>query len=232
MRRARRRRAARARLDSPAAIWHGRGVKADPQPRAAFALDGRVRRGEQSRTAIVNALFELIGSGVLQPTAQQVADRGGVGIRSVFRHFSEMDSLYAALDARLEGEASRLLFGGERRGSLAARARALVRQRVTLFERVAPYKRAANLARQRSRFIQERHQRMQRLLRDDLLAWVPELARAPVDLVEALDLATSFEAWDRLRGDRQLSQKVAGAALERIALALAQALAAPKEERR
>src|SRR5690349_22289922 len=76
-------------------------VKADRNAAATPALDGRVRRGERSRDAIVGALFDLIGGGVLQPTAQQVADRAGVGIRSVFRHFTEMDSLYAAMDTRL-----------------------------------------------------------------------------------------------------------------------------------
>jgi len=207
-------------------------VKSSSEPRAALALDGRVRRGEQSRNAIVGALFDLIGSGILQPTAQLVADRGGVGIRSVFRHFSEMESLYAAVDARLEGEAARLLYGGVRAGALAARARALVRQRTALFERVAPYKRSANLQRWRSRFIQGRHLRMQRLLREDLLTWLPELARAPEDLVEAIDLATSFEAWDRLRGDRGLSQKVATAALERTVLALTSELSPRTRKRR
>jgi len=207
-------------------------VQAAQQPHAAFALDGRVRRGEQSRNAIVSALFDLIGGGILQPTAQQVADRGGVGIRSVFRHFSEMESLYAALDARLEGEASRILHGGMRSGPLAERARAMVRQRTTLFERIAPYKRSANLLRRRSRFIQGRHLRMQHLLREDLAAWLPELARAPQDLVEAIDLATSFEAWDRLRGDRELSQKLATAAVERTVLALARELQPAPRTRR
>ncbi|MDX2169512.1 MAG: TetR/AcrR family transcriptional regulator [Deltaproteobacteria bacterium] len=206
-------------------------MTARSEPQTVLAVDGRVRRGVQSRNAIVGALFELIGSGVLRPTAQQVADRGGVGIRSVFRHFSEMESLYAAVDARLESEAARLLYGGERSGPLAARARALVRQRITLFERVAPYKRSANLQRWRSRFIQGRHLRMQRLLHDDLLEWLPELARAPQDLVVAFDLATSFEAWDRLRGDRGLSPKLTAAALERTALALARDLESASRRR-
>jgi len=187
---------------------------------SALALDGRVRRGERSRHAIVAALLDLIGGGVLQPTAQQVADQAGVGIRSVFRHFAEMDSLYSAMDTRLEGEAQRLLQGGERAGGLANRVGAVVRQRAMLFERVAPYKRSANLQRWRSRFLQDRHLRMQRVLRADLLQWLPELEGAPADLLEATDLATSFEAWDRLRGDRQLTQKLAVATMERTVLAL------------
>lgn len=182
---------------------------------AAPALDGRVRRGERSREAIVGALFDLIGRGVVQPTAQQVADVAGVGIRSVFRHFSEMESLYQAVDARLQGEALRL-FGGERpTRPLVARIEALVRQRAAFFERIAPYKRSGNLQRWRSPFLQRRHLALQRMLHDDLRAWLPELASAPVDLREAVDLVTSFEAWDRLRADRRLSPKVAASVIAR-----------------
>lgn len=184
------------------------------------AVDGRVRRGERSREAIVAALFALIGRGVLQPTAQQVATQAGVGIRSVFRHFSEMESLYAAMSAHLEGDAIRVLRGGRRRGSRAQRLAALVRQRASLFERIAPFKRSANLQRWRSRFLAERHRRLQRGLREDLLEWLPELAAAPDDLLEALDLALSFEAWDILRSDRRLSVRRATAVTERTVRAL------------
>ena len=72
-------------------------------------LDGRVLRGEKSRESIVDALFELVGEGVLAPTAQQVAERAGVGLRSVFRHFSDMERLFAAMDARLGAEVIPLL---------------------------------------------------------------------------------------------------------------------------
>src|SRR5215471_20167178 len=102
-------------------------------PGGAAARDGRVLRGERSREAIVVALFELIGEGVLQPTARQVADRAGVGIRSVFRHFSELESLHRAMDSRLQAKAAKILLGVERIGTLEQRVRALVRQRGELF---------------------------------------------------------------------------------------------------
>jgi AcrR family transcriptional regulator len=194
--------------------------KSAPRAKVESAADGRVRRGERSRHGIVSALFELIGEGVLQPTAQQVADRARVGIRSVFRHFSEMESLYAEMDTRLETEALALLAGDARTGSLESRVRGLARQRVRLFERVAPFKRASNLQRWRSSFLRDRHENMQRRLRADLRGWLPELRAAPSELVEAVDLATSFEAWDRLRGDRALSQQAVVAVIERMVRAL------------
>ncbi|MFM8412235.1 MAG: TetR/AcrR family transcriptional regulator [Alphaproteobacteria bacterium] len=188
------------------------------------ASDGRVRRSERSRESIVVALLELIGSGVAAPTARQVAERGGVGIRSVFRHFSEMESLYAAMDARLEGEVRRMFLGGDRSGSLEERAVGFVRQRAAVFERVAPFKRAANLQRPRSSFLEQRHRGMQRELRSDLLAWLPELRSSNPAVVDAFDLLGSFEAWDRLRTDQGLGAKAVVAALERLARSLAKDL--------
>lgn len=189
------------------------------------ASDGRLRRSERSREAIVGALLELIGSGVPAPTARQVAERGGVGIRSVFRHFSEMESLYAAMDARLEREARRMFLGGERTGSLEERARGFVHQRAAVFERIAPFKRAANLQRPRSRFLDRRHRAMQRELRADLLAWLPELRSAQAAVVDAFDLLGSFEAWDRLRTEQGLGAKAVVATLARLAGALVRDLA-------
>jgi hypothetical protein len=132
----------------------------------------------------------------------------------VFRHFSEMESLYAALDGRLEGEVRPSLAGAPLVAPLAERIAALVRQRALLFERIAPYKRSANLQRWRSRFLHGRHQAMQAELRSDLLRWLPELGRAAEGVRAAVELLTSFEAWDRLRGDQRLAVKSAIAVVE------------------
>lgn len=203
------------------------------KPRAEIDLlstdDGRVRRGVRSREAIVVALMELVGSGVLQPTVQQVAERAGVGVRSVFRHFSEMETLHRAMDARLEAEARPILEKADHGGTLAQRITNVARTRATFYERVGPYKRSSNLVRWRSRFLQNRHQNMQRELRADLLRWFPELTSAPATLVDAIDTMTSFETWDRLRQDRQLSIKAATATVESALTALFAAL--PKRRR-
>ena len=143
---------------------------------ASEPVDGRVQRGERSRQRIVAALFDLVGAGVLQPTAQQVAARAGVGMRTVFRHFSEMETLYAAMNGRLDGEVRPALMAARRVGPLSERVAGLVRQRARLFERVAPYKRAANLQRWRSRYLEGRHRVMQRDLRADLLTGCPSCA--------------------------------------------------------
>lgn len=178
--------------------------------------DGRVRRSERSRAAMVQALFDLVGEGVLQPTAQQVAARARVGIRTVFRHFSDMDSLFAEIDDRVRTQALPLLQEPRTGGSRAARTRALVERRIRFFERIAPYKRSGNLQRWHSAFIAGQHAAFVRALRADLLGWLPELRDAPPELVEALDAALSFEVWDRLRTDQKLGRERASAALHRL----------------
>ncbi len=189
-----------------------------------IAADGRVRRSQRSGQAIVEALLGLVGEGVLEPTAQQVAARAGVGIRTVFRRFSDMESLFAEMNARLEAEVLPLLVGGTRQGPLSERARALVQQRAVFFERIAPFKRSGNLKRWRSPFLRDRHAHLVRALRADLIRWLPEIGEAPGAVADAVDLAASFEAWDRLRSDQGLGVARARAAVERAVLALVAAL--------
>jgi AcrR family transcriptional regulator len=188
-------------------------TRANPVP------DGRLLRGQRNRVALVQALFDLVGEGVLQPTAQQVADRAGIGIRTVFRHFEDMERLLAELNGRVREHT--LPLGREPRtgGSLEERARGLVERRVRLFERIAPYKRAGNLQRWRSRLIEREHAIMARELRADLLAWLPEI-RSDTETIHALDAAVSFEAWDRLRTDQHLGRDAARAVLARLVRAV------------
>ena len=61
-------------------------------------VDGRRLRSDRSRQVIVEAMLQLIDQGNLVPTAQQVADHAKVGIRSVFRHFEDMEAIFATAD--------------------------------------------------------------------------------------------------------------------------------------
>ena len=193
---------------------------ATPPTAAAPTTDGRARRTERSREAIVTALVELVGEGRLEPTAQDVADRAGVGIRTVFRLFSDVETLFTSVAARVQAEALPLLLDETPKGTAEERARTVVKRRCNFYAQIAPYKRSAHLRRWRSDFVRAHIEKNARALRSDLLGWLPELNDAPADLVEAMDLAVSFEAWDRLRTDQGLSLKAAAATMERTALAL------------
>ncbi|MDH3685481.1 MAG: TetR/AcrR family transcriptional regulator [Myxococcales bacterium] len=191
-----------------------------------ISADGRLQRSERSREAIVQALYELVGEGILEPTAEQVAERAGVGIRTVFRHFSDMESLFSEMDARIQAEARPLLEGDSRdhAASPVDRVRQLAQLRARLFEKIAPYKRAGNLKRARSTYLQSRHMLLVRSLREDLLRCLPELQNAAPELRDALELVASFETWDRLRSEQKLSRSRATAALEHLLTVLAKPL--------
>src|SRR5262245_26138191 len=189
--------------------------------RVAPAADGRTRRAQRSRDAIVDALHALVGEGVTHPTAQQVEARAGVGMRSVFRHFADMEALYAALGARVRADVRSLFAAQPAPGAVRSRLRALVGRRSALFDRIAPYKRAAVAHARRSPFLQARHRALTALLREELRRWLPELAAAPPVVAAALELLTSFEAWDRLRSEQRLTSARARETVERTVLALA-----------
>jgi len=188
-------------------------------PSAAALHDGRVRRRARNREAIVAALGAILEAGNLEPTADQVAERAGVQARTLFRHFPDMASLHAELSSRLRAELVPLFEAVPTTGAPAERVRRLVAARAVAFERIAPFKRAGNALRWRLRFLQEHHARMVRDLRRHLVMVLPELAERPTPLA-ALELATSFEAWDRLRAEQRLGPERAREAMEYAALAV------------
>jgi len=63
-------------------------------------IDGRTARGLRTRSAVVDALLALQEEGDLEPTAQRVAARAGVALRTVFGHFSDMETLWAQAGER------------------------------------------------------------------------------------------------------------------------------------
>ena len=182
-------------------------------------VDGRTRRSERSRQAIVQALFDLLGEGIPVPTAQQVADRAGVGIRSVFRHFSHMETLYAAVDKKVRGLV-RSVFGDPIEGAIEKRAAALIAERASAYERLRPYIRASQRQRWNSTFVEAKLGRVSREMRENLLTWLPELETSRATVREGVELATSPEAWDQLRSEQGLGQKRARAVVEKTVLAL------------
>lgn len=170
----------------------------------AEQTDGRIKRSQDSQQRIVAALIELVAEGHVTPSAEQVADRAGIGLRSVFRHFKDMDTLYRemsnALAATIESVVRRPFKGDTWQDKVLE----LVDRRATVFEKLTPYLQAAQAQRQRSAFLRRGHERFVEALRDILIGLLPPKVARQSQLVEALDLLVSFEAWQRLREDQGL----------------------------
>lgn len=184
-------------------------------PTEAANADGRVMRGARNRSYIMDAIFELVQEGELTPTAEQVARRAGVGTRTVFRHFDDMESLFTEMSARLEREVRPIIDGPPIEGDFEERLEALIARRARIFERIAPFRRAGSRFRGRSKQIEEGPAEFDRIMRSQLLAVLaPEVASHSEEGIEALDMLTSFEAWERLRGSQHLGRERAQRVIE------------------
>ena len=166
--------------------------------------DGRVQRSVRSRQRILDAMVELVGEGELHPTGQQVADRAGVGLRTVFRHFEGMETLFSELRERVEKELRPQVTPRPVTGSLDERLRAFARGRARAFERMAPYQRSERIHRWNSAVMRDSHAMMLREQRAHLLAVLPEVESLPPELRQAVEVVTGFEFWDLLRTDQGL----------------------------
>ncbi|MBT4519082.1 MAG: TetR/AcrR family transcriptional regulator [Halieaceae bacterium] len=170
-------------------------------------VDGRRLRSERSRKAIVDAALALIEEGILVPTAQLVAERAGVGIRSFFRHFEDMESLTKAMDEQIRDGYEKLFLGGEREGAVEQRLEHAVERYATAYEQVSNIILATAAQRWRYEMLRKNYARNLRGLRKDLDNWLPELKSLPVEKREAVDAVASFEMWHRLREHQGLSKK-------------------------
>lgn len=188
--------------------------------RARSETDGRIERSRRNRQAIVEALLELIAEGELLPTGEQVASRAGVGLRTVFRHFEDMDSLHAEIHTRVRRLVRPLLEAPDSEGDLAERVRVLVHQRANAYERMTPFMRSGEIQRWRSSFLQQTHAETVRELRANLRSILPEIGSLPVPMQQAVELVTSYEAWSRLRDDQGLGRERAAETVRNALLAL------------
>ncbi len=178
-------------------------VNAPSSPETDERPDGRRLRSEGSRRRIIAALLELVAAGDLEPSAEAVADRAQVGLRSVFRHFKDMEGLRQEIgeeiETRLRATAAAPLAGENWRERLFS----LIDRRADLFDQIMPYRRAGTMHRHRSEVLQQQNDMLVRTLRGVLTGVLPD--NLDPDLVEALDLVMSVDSWIRLRLDQRLS---------------------------
>jgi AcrR family transcriptional regulator len=183
--------------------------------------DGRRRRSERSRAAVVEALLDLYEDGEVSPGAAEIAARAGVSERSVFRHFEDLDGLaHAAIERQWE-RVGALYDPPDPDGDRATRITALVEQRVRLHEAVMPVARAAMLLAARSATLRHAIGQRRQLLRAQVEAqFGPELDTLPTsrraEVVAALDIAAGLDTVESLRSGSRFSRARTRAVMERM----------------
>jgi len=176
-------------------------------------VDGRRLRSDRSRQVIVEAMLQLINQGNLVPTAQQIADHAKVGIRSVFRHFEDMEAIFATGDQIWRegfiGKASSV------DPALPLRERIVwgVNEIQKLYENNSNIMKSTATRRWRSAFLNQNYAKYQNKMRSDIARALPEISRLSQSRQEAIFAIMSFEYWDRLRDHQSLSPEDSAALL-------------------
>lgn len=186
---------------------------AEPVP---VAIDGRRARSRSSRAKIVAAMLELVAAGNISPSAAEVAELAGVGLRSVFRHFKDMDALYREMTEAIAARVMPILVRPLDGATWQQRLHDLAARRARIFETIMPYRVSANLRRFESAYLMEDYQRLQRMEIDGLHEHLPDHVRADTVGVQGLSVILSFSTWRLLRRDHGLAPEEAAAVVRRM----------------
>lgn len=173
---------------------------------APKAGDGRHARRSASRDRITRAFLEFVREGVTEPAAQAVAERAGVSVRTVFRCFQDMESLYQALADAVRAEFLPRAVLDLNTSDRLERLERLLANRASMFSEMEPYRLAAESYRDRypsfdddSRFlIAKECERLEVAVNPD--------GAVDAETFAALNAVTGFGFWRRLRIDLGLSR--------------------------
>lgn len=190
-------------------VWVGKDV--------GPAIDGRHARRERSRVAVIDAVFALVRDGKVPFTAEDLAERAGVSVSSVFRNFDGLDDMQRqAFDVFRERYSQLHDSVGPSDAPRGQRVVQHVKSRLALFDAAGPM---MQIARHRALDYQpmaEGVARSRSQLADQTSAhFATETAQlTPAEasnLLAVIDAMTSPEAYEVLRAahgrsDRQIAQ--------------------------
>ena len=189
---------------------------------AAQVPDGRRARSFVTRSAIIKTMVELVAEGNPDPGAVEVAERSGISLRTVFRHFEEMENLHLEIAAQVFERVRPILDQPLERREWPVFLDESVARRAEFFEILAPFKTAIDVHRHRSRAIAAQHRRITVMSRDLLAAALPAEIVSNQPVFELLTLLLSIETWQRLREQQGMTVAEAQDAVLRAVRAVAQ----------
>ncbi|MBC9715022.1 TetR/AcrR family transcriptional regulator [Streptomyces sp. TRM66268-LWL] len=204
----------------------GTAAEADSKGGSSPAGRRRWRDPERTRAVLVEALLDLVAEGEREPTRKAIAERAGVSERTVFVHFADREALYVTA-AEQQAERWRALAAHvPSEWPVQRKVRALLDQRGAMYEVMSPIRKVGLQLEPESPGLRRVMAEGDDWFRTDLArVFAPELAqtsaaRRPGGLLDALEVASSWAAWDHLRTRRGLAPAAARSALTRTLRAL------------
>lgn len=174
-------------------------------------IDGRVARRERNINSVLDVVLEMFAEESLFPTIEQVANRSGLSLRSLYRYFADPAELLEAVIVRSrEQVAEAVLLSSIGQGSLADRVDDFVAMRLRVHDISGPtYRATAANAAHHERVAAELSVNRDLMRNQFELQFAPELgartSKERAHLLAAGDLVTQLDSIDFLRRHRQLS---------------------------
>jgi AcrR family transcriptional regulator len=191
-----------------------------PIPSEEVRKDGRRLRTEESRRRVVTALLECVRDGDFDPSAEAIAQRAGVGLRTVFRLFKDKEGLFQQMSEVVLSRIADLAQATPQGNTWRERLDDIMSRRFSAYEQVMPYRRAAQAHSHHSQVVRTNNEAMRQHMRRTLAAVLPPEVRSDHSLFEALEMVLSIESWIGLRNDQRLDPSKARAAVRRATSAL------------
>jgi len=167
--------------------------------------DGRRLRSLTSQNIIVDALLVLIKKGILEPTAQQIADEAGISIRTVFRQIEDMETLFSKMNEKIELSNQEMIDDFKPKGDLSERIKGLITLEAKVFEDNLEYIKSALSLKFKYKILQSNYQKVQKDLKIILYKWLPEVNNLDNSYQTLLNSINSTGYWVELRETQMLS---------------------------
>lgn len=170
----------------------------------ATAIDGRRARRGRGRMAVCEATIDLVFEGHLPPTTEQIAERAGVSVASLFRYFDTLDDLRShTTDLYFDRFSHLFEITGIGEGSLDQRIDRFVDARATLYETTEPMCRLVRIRAHEMPAVSNMIDLVIASRADQIREhFAPEFesltAASADDLSAVMSALTSFESWDQM----------------------------------
>ena len=162
-------------------------------------VDGRILRSQKSQNIILESIINLIINGNLYPTAEEVAKESGIAIRTVFRHFDDMETLLMKVDESINLK----VINDEKEikldSPLNTRLSLIIDERIYYYDKYENIMIATITQLPKYKILQKRYPEYQKLLRKRTERIIPEILSLKSTDQEFLDASLSFGFYQRLK---------------------------------
>jgi len=184
--------------------------------------DGRIARGERTRSSIADSLYELLVEGAENPSGRDIAERANVSLRSVFQHFDDIEAVYSELITRQHERVAPFLEPISKEIPLNERLEIFIGNRDSMFALAAPLRRSMGTYRgvKTSHTIRRALTFLQRAQREQIAHSFASELNGNEQLLLQLEVCLSFETWNQFTSQHGLSRAATRGHLHNLAMTM------------